>query len=49
MLGLSQATYIDTILARYSMQDYIKGYLPFRNGITLSKDQCLKTPEEMRA
>jgi hypothetical protein len=47
MLGLSQATYIDVILARFSMQDSKKGFLPFRHGINLSKDQCPKTPEEM--
>ena len=38
MLGLSQATYIDQILAHFSMQDSKKGFLPFRHGITLSKD-----------
>ena len=31
MLGLSQATYIDQILARFSMQDFKKGFLPFRH------------------
>ena len=38
MLGLSQATYIDNILARFSIQDSKKGFLLFRHGITLSKD-----------
>ena len=47
MLGLSQATYIDQILALFSMQDSKKGFLPFRHGITLSKDQCPKTPDEI--
>ena len=47
MLGLSQASYIDAILARFSMQDSKKGFLPFRHGISLSKDQCPKTPDEM--
>ena len=47
MLGLSQATYIDQILARFSMQDSKKGFLPFKHGITLSKDQCPKTPDEI--
>ena len=46
MLGLSQALYIDTILTRFSMHDSKKGFLPFRHGISLSKDQCLKTDEE---
>ena len=29
------------------MQDSKKGFLPFRHGITLSKDQCPKTPDEI--
>ena len=47
MLGLSQATYIDQILSRFSMPNSKKGFLPFRHGITLSKDQCPKTPDEI--
>ena len=47
MLGLLQATYIGNILARFSMQDSKKGFLPFRHGITLSKYQCPKTPDEI--
>ena len=29
------------------MQDSQKGFLPFKHGITLSKDQCPKTPNEI--
>ena len=47
MLGLSLATYIDHILACFSMQDSKKGFLHFRHGITLSKDQCPKTLNEI--
>ncbi|NBI56472.1 hypothetical protein EIZ48_29120, partial [Photobacterium alginatilyticum] len=47
MLGLSQASYIDDIVARYSMQDSKKGFLPFRHGIHLSSAQCPKTQIEM--
>ena len=47
MLGLSQVTYIGTILTRFSMQDSKKGFLLFRHYITLSKDQCPKTPDEI--
>ncbi|XP_075086295.1 secreted RxLR effector protein 161-like [Nicotiana tabacum] len=47
ILVLSQALYIDTILSRFSMQDYKKGFLPFRHGISLSKDQSPKTDEEI--
>ena len=46
MLGLSQALYIDTILTRFSMHDSKKGFLSFRHGISLSKDQCPKTDDE---
>ena len=45
-LALSQSTYIDKLLAKYMMQDSKKGLLPFRHGISLSQDQCPKTPEE---
>ena len=46
MLGLSQALYIDTILTKFSRHDSKKGFLYFRHGISLSKDQCPKTDEE---
>ena len=46
MLGLSQAGYIDKILARFSMQNSKKELLPFRHGVPLSDDQRLKTLEE---
>ena len=47
MFGLSQATYIDTILFRFSIYDSKKWFFPFRHGIALSKDQCAKTPDEI--
>ena len=46
MLGLSQAGYIDKILARFSMQNSKKGLLPFRHGVPLFDDQRTKTLEE---
>ena len=46
LLALSQASYIDKVLARFSMQDSKKGLLPTRHGIILSKDQFPKTPQE---
>ena len=46
MLGLSQAGYIDKILARFSMQNSKKRLLPFRHGVPLSDDQRPKTLEE---
>ena len=46
MLGLSQAGYIDKILARFSMQNSKKRLLPFKHGIPLSDDQRRKTLEE---
>ncbi|KAA0066490.1 gag/pol protein [Cucumis melo var. makuwa] len=51
MLALSQASYIDKIVVKYLMQNSKRGLLPFRHGVTLSKEQCPKTPqdvEEMR-
>ena len=46
LLALSQASYIDKVLARFLMQDSKKGLLPTRHGIILSKEQCPKTPQE---
>ena len=47
MLGLSQASYIDQILARFNMQDSKKGFVPFRIGISLSSKQRPKTHAEI--
>ena len=47
LLALSQASYIDKILMRFSMQNSKKGNLPFRHGVHLSKEQCPKTPQEI--
>ena len=46
LLALSQASYIDKILARFSMQDSKKGQLPTQHGIIISKEQCPTTPQE---
>ena len=46
-IALSQASYIDKILARFSMQNSKKGLLPFRHGIHLSQGHCPKTPNEI--
>ena len=43
MLGLFQATYIDQILARFSMQDSKIGFILFRVGKSLPSNQCPKT------
>ena len=48
MLGLSQSTYIDTVLKRFSMENFKKGYLPIGHGISLSKKDCPTTPEERK-
>ena len=47
MLGLSQATYNDQVLTRFSMQDFKKGLVPSRLGISLSSNQHLKTQAEI--
>ena len=46
LLGLSQSTYIDTMLKRFSMENSRKGYLPIASGVTLSKKDCATSPEE---
>jgi len=45
-LALSQASYIDKVMDRFAMQNSKKGYLPFRHGVSLSKEQSPKTPQE---
>ncbi|KAH9723681.1 hypothetical protein KPL70_007198 [Citrus sinensis] len=47
ILALSQAVYIDKILARFSKENSKIGLLPFRHGIIFSKDQSPKTSEEI--
>ena len=46
LLALSQASYIDKVLARFSMQNSKKGQLLTRHGIVLSKEQWPTTPQE---
>ena len=41
-----QAAYIDKILAKYVMQNSMKGLLPFKHGIPISQYYCPKTPKE---
>ena len=43
VLELSQSTYLDKVLKRFSMQDSKKGFIPMNHGLTLSKKQCPKT------
>ncbi|XP_073133292.1 uncharacterized protein [Henckelia pumila] len=47
MLGLTQSTYIDTILRRFSMEESKRGHLPKCHGISLSKSMCPKSDEEI--
>ena len=47
MLSLPQASYINQILTRFSMQDSKKGFVPFRVRMSLSSDQHPKTPAEI--
>ena len=46
IMGLSQSSYIDKVLTRFSMDNSKKGLLPFRHGLMFSKGQCPKTQEE---
>ena len=43
LIGLSQSTYIDKVLDRFSMQDSKRGFLPMSYGISLNKTQCPMT------
>ena len=47
MLGLSHVTYIDVVLARFSMQNFKKGFVPYRVGSSLSANQRPKTLAEI--
>src|SRR6266508_6000454 len=40
LIGLSQSTYIDKVLKRFSMQNSKKGFLPLSCGTHLCKTQC---------
>ena len=44
LLALSQASYINKILVRFSMENSKKGNLPSRHKVHLSKEQYPKTP-----
>ncbi|KAA3450189.1 polyprotein [Gossypium australe] len=46
LLGLSQSTYIDKVLKRFSMEESKRGFLPMRHGISLSKEMYPSTPQE---
>ena len=46
LLAWSQASYIDKVLIKFAMQDSKKGNLPSHHGISLSKEQCSKTPQK---
>ncbi|KAK8578797.1 hypothetical protein V6N12_069141 [Hibiscus sabdariffa] len=46
LLGLSQSTYIDKVIKRFSMEESKRGFLPMRHGISLSKEMCPSTPQE---
>ena len=46
MIGLSQSTYIDKVLNRFSMKNFKRGFLPMCHGISLSQTQCLTMQDE---
>ncbi|KAD4385964.1 hypothetical protein E3N88_26133 [Mikania micrantha] len=48
LIGLSQSTYIDKVLKRFSMQDSKRGTLPMAHGTILSSSQSPKTNEEKK-
>ena len=46
LLGLSQSTYIDKMLKRFSMDISKRGFIPIVHGKHLSKSMCPKTQEK---
>ena len=46
LLGLSHSINIDTILKRFSMKNFKKGYLSIGQEISLSKENYLTTPQK---
>ena len=46
LIGLSQSTYIDKMLKRFSMEQSKRGHVPMVRGITLSKSLCPQTRDE---
>src|SRR3954462_10574498 len=46
LIGLSQSTYIDKVLKRFSMEEAKKGFLPMSHGIKLNKTMCPSTTDE---
>ena len=47
MIGLSQTTYIDKALNRFSIKNSKRGFWPMCHGISLSKTQCPKMQDEL--
>ncbi|KAD2805308.1 hypothetical protein E3N88_38685 [Mikania micrantha] len=48
LIGLSQSTYSDKVLKRFSMQDSKRGILPMAHGTILNSSQSPKTNEEKK-
>ena len=46
LLGLSQSTYIDKVLRRFSMEESKRGLVPMSHGISLSKQMSPKSKDE---
>ena len=46
LLELSQSMYIDTMLKRFSIENFKKDYLPIGQKISLSKSDCPTTSQE---
>ena len=46
MIGLTQGTYIEKVLKRFSMENSKRGLIPMSHGVSLSEKMSPKTPEE---
>ena len=48
LIGLSQETYIDKVLARFKMENSKRGFIPMQHGIKLGKTQCPSSLDEIK-
>ncbi|KAL0292361.1 UNVERIFIED_CONTAM: Secreted RxLR effector protein [Sesamum calycinum] len=48
ILGMTQNSYVDKVLKRFTMEHSKRRFLPMRHGVKLSKKQSPKTDEELK-
>ncbi|KAL0349767.1 UNVERIFIED_CONTAM: hypothetical protein Sradi_4125900 [Sesamum radiatum] len=48
MLGFTQSSDIEKVLNKFKMENSKRGFFSMRHGVELSKNQSLKTDEELK-